>query len=1075
MSLRTFILTALCLIPCAHAQGPRMTVRGTETILAIHAAEITVRTTGGIAETEMLLTFRNDTDRPVEGEFSLPLPAGATVSNYALEVNGALRRAVAVEKERALFAYETIKRHMIDPGIVERQAGNIYRTRVFPVPAKGTKQLLIGYVEVLPAGPNGFTYQCPLRFSPAPARTTLTIHGPTPQWNGEPELDFIPSPDKRTLHSLQLADTAIEGTLEITTPLPGAPQLYSEPGEAPHFLWSGLFPDMPEKPRATPKHILLFWDASESSADRDPTRELDLLDQWFKNLGNTTVELRLLRNQVTGGGVHPLIAGGWSSLRKAIESADREGSTSLTRLTDSNSKADFVIYCGDGQATAGPLMGLVSKPLIVLHTGTARPSTALTDAASRTGGTVIPVDLTEPPDALRLLTIEPFRVMAVNGSRDNFHLLGDAPPAPGKPVRLIGQWPDGPLPDLEISFGTGTEVHTRLPAPRPQLDSQYLLRRLHAQKVLAALEAAPQPDRRAILLHCRTHTLASDVTSLIVLERFEDHIRYEIPPPEPDLRKRYDAVLEQRRPTTSPLIGAWKSRVHHHQQPLPGHDVILMPRVKQVGIWKDAVTSVFQPDEIDASSFSTITGWHERALAVIERRDKLTTVEDFQQWLESIRELHIEGRTLAATPIHPLPPGKPVAVSVRGLVRNPGVVLADPGLTLLKAIDLAGGPLISKRPEVVALYRNAGKTVYNLRSREFKDFAMLPADMIVLENSYSHDDGDIDPFAAAPPTPADQPAIIEQQDIWVSTTSGHSGGGSDAEPFGDGPAATPRVVQLIEPMNAEAPDLTDFSNKITAGADPLATWRDLKAGRRLPTRVHIEAARILFEHRHDALATTLLSTLVERGQGTLPSRLAEAFWLAEFWKPETADAHLAAIDDPIPAAHIAFARASLAADPATAIRHFDSVIDLFGDTNFNLIALTELNRHPADLRPARPGLDQSLPCDLRITVQSSQPAVTPDLLIIDPLGDPVSLRRSTSPTGGHLTAAPGLAEFIIRRAVPGTYTLRATSKHEATFRIALHTRWGTPQQETTLRTVLMQPTLEPTTLGSVDFAFTPAK
>jgi hypothetical protein len=1069
VTLRHFILIALCLIPCAHAQGPRMTVRGTETILAIHAAEITVRTTGGIAETEMLLTFRNDTDRAVEGEFTLPLPAGATVSNYALEVNGSLREAVAVEKERALLAYETIKRQMIDPGIVERQAGNVYRTRIFPVLANSTKQLRIGYVEVLPAGPNGFTYQCPLRFSPAPAHTTVTIHGPTPTWRGEPKLNFVTSPEEATVHALQLRDTAIEGTLEITTPLPAEPQLHAERGEAPHFLWSGRFPAMPEKPRPTPNHILLFWDASESSADRDPTRELKLLDSWFKKLGNTTVELRLLRNQITRGGIHPITVGDWSSLRKAIEAADREGSTSLTNLTDSNSKADLVIYCGDGQATTNPLMGLVSKPLIVLHTSATQPTAALTDAARRTGGVVIPVDRTEPPDALRLLTIEPFRVMAVNGSRANFHLLDDAPLAPGQPVRLIGKWPTGPLPALEIAFGSGTEIHTRLSAPKPIIDSQYLLRRLHAQKVLAALESASQPDRRAILNHCRTHNLASDVTSLIVLERFEDHIRYEIPPPEPDLRKRYNIELSKKEPREIQLMHAWKLRVRQHRRPLPGHEVILLPRFKQVGIWKDAVTSVFQPNEIDPTSFSIISGWHERALAVIERRDNLKSLDEFKQWLETISELHIEGRTLTETPINPPPPGQPLAASVRGLVLEPGVVRTDPGLTLLQAIELAGGPLLNSRPERVALYRNAGKTLYNVRSRDFKDFALLRADMIVLEDSYGNH-SDVDPFAAAPSDPADQPAIAQQQDVWVAAT-----GANHALPFGNGSSITrPGVVKLVDPSNTDAPDLTEFSNKIAGGADPQATWRELKAGRRLPTRVHIDAARVLFQNRHDALATTVLSTVVERGQGTLPSRLAEAFWLADFGKTELADAHIAAIEDPDHAAQIAFARASIAPDPAISIRNFGSAIHLPGDTNFNLITLTELNHHPAALHPFFPGLEGTLPCDLRITVQNSQPAVTPDIVILDPLGDPVSLHSPTSPTGGRLTAAPGLAEFIIRRAIPGTYTIRAKSETDATLRIAIHSGWGTPEQKTTRTTVQIDPFAVSTTLGSIDFEFTPS-
>lgn len=1079
MTLRNLVLTVLCLVTCAHAQGPRMTIRGTDTILAIHTASITIHTsTSGIAETEMLLTFRNDTDLAVEAEFTLPLPPGATISNYALEVNGSLREAVAVEKERALFAYETIKRQMIDPGIVERQAGNTYRTRVYPVPANGTKQLRIGYVEVLPAGPNSYTYQCPLRFSPAPAKTTITIHGPPPRWNGNPNLTFTSTPAQPDTHFLTLENTAISGNIEITPPHPATPQLHAEPGKSPHFLWSGTFPDIPEKSRPAPKNILLFWDASDSSSTRKPDRELALLGQWFASLPDITVDLRLLRNHSTPGGIHPVTNGNWTSLRKAIESAHHDGSTSLADLTDSDADADLVIYCGDGQATASPLIGLVSKPLILLHTGTHNPATALSEASQRTGGTIIPVDRTEIPDALRLLTLQPFRVISINGSHDLVHLLGQSTPTPGKPLRLIGQWTDGPLPELEIAFGTGTEIHTRLKSPAPTLTSKQTIRRLHAQHTLTTLEAAPQPDHKAILAHCITHHLASDLTSLIVLERFEDHLRYEIPPPEPELRKQYDEKLQQRTPITSPFPGAWNRRLHQHQQNHHGHEIILLPRVKQIHIWKNAVTSVFEPHHIDPRAFSTISGWHHRALTIIERRDKLRTADEFQQWRESLTALDQEGRTLAATPIQPPPPGKPLAVSVRGLIRNPGVILADQDLTLLKAIDLAGGHILTEKPENVALYRNAGKTLYNVRSRQFKDFNLLPADMLVLEpNIPFGDSSDVDPFAAPSPTPRleDQPPIVQQHDIWVSPNSSQPAGGGNSPASPQGPSSTPGIIKLFDHSDHTLPDLTNFSAKIATRADPLAAYLELKAGRNFAPRFHIEVARILYQHGHDTLAATILSTLIERGQGTLPSRLAEAFWLAEFGKTQTADDHLAQINDPQHNHLIAFARSTITTDPAAAIRHFDNAIDLLGKrTSFNLIALTELNRHPANLRPARRGLDHPLPCDLRITIQSSQPALTPDITIIDPLGDPVSLHTPTSPTGGLLTHTHGLAEFTIRRAVPGTYTLRAKSPVTTTLRIAIHTHWNHPTQKTLHHTHLLDPTPNPTTLTTLDFAFTPS-
>jgi len=45
---------------------------------------------GFLAETEMTLTFHNPTWKTVEGDFYFPLPEGATVTGYALDINGAM-------------------------------------------------------------------------------------------------------------------------------------------------------------------------------------------------------------------------------------------------------------------------------------------------------------------------------------------------------------------------------------------------------------------------------------------------------------------------------------------------------------------------------------------------------------------------------------------------------------------------------------------------------------------------------------------------------------------------------------------------------------------------------------------------------------------------------------------------------------------------------------------------------------------------------------------------------------------------------------------------------------------------
>jgi hypothetical protein len=109
----------------------------------------TVSITGEVAETTLEITFANKTKQDLEAHLNLPLPQGATISRYALEVDGKMREGVIVEKQKGRIAFEDTIRKNIDPGLLEKTTGNSFRTRIYPVPAKGTKRVLLSYLEPL--------------------------------------------------------------------------------------------------------------------------------------------------------------------------------------------------------------------------------------------------------------------------------------------------------------------------------------------------------------------------------------------------------------------------------------------------------------------------------------------------------------------------------------------------------------------------------------------------------------------------------------------------------------------------------------------------------------------------------------------------------------------------------------------------------------------------------------------------------------------------------------------------------------------------------------------------------------
>jgi len=117
---------------------------------------------GFVARTSMTMTFYNPEDRVMEGTLYFPLPEGSTVSGYALDIEGKMIDGVAVEKTKGRVVFEKIVRQGIDPGLVEWTKGNNFKTRVYPIPAKGTRTIRVDYVSELIGGGEAPAYRLPL-------------------------------------------------------------------------------------------------------------------------------------------------------------------------------------------------------------------------------------------------------------------------------------------------------------------------------------------------------------------------------------------------------------------------------------------------------------------------------------------------------------------------------------------------------------------------------------------------------------------------------------------------------------------------------------------------------------------------------------------------------------------------------------------------------------------------------------------------------------------------------------------------------------------------------------------------
>ncbi len=147
-------LLALCLVLAVPAQAEDAPVSltasdGTGLALVSYSARAVVE--DPLAFTELRLVFENPRDRVIEGQFKVTLPQGATVSRFAMKLDERWQEGEMVEKQAARRAYEDFLHRRQDPALLEQAAGNEFSARVFPIPARGRKELIVSWSHQLTA------------------------------------------------------------------------------------------------------------------------------------------------------------------------------------------------------------------------------------------------------------------------------------------------------------------------------------------------------------------------------------------------------------------------------------------------------------------------------------------------------------------------------------------------------------------------------------------------------------------------------------------------------------------------------------------------------------------------------------------------------------------------------------------------------------------------------------------------------------------------------------------------------------------------------------------------------------
>ena len=155
----------------ARAQGFLLPAAADASPLAIEHHRVSVTIRERVAETRVDQVFTNHTGSALEASYVFPLPPGASVSGFAMWVDGRRVPGEVLEAGRARHIYESIVARVRDPGLVEFVGGRLFRARVFPVPPGGSQRIELRFTQTLSYHAGVVHYRYPLRTAGAAPRT----------------------------------------------------------------------------------------------------------------------------------------------------------------------------------------------------------------------------------------------------------------------------------------------------------------------------------------------------------------------------------------------------------------------------------------------------------------------------------------------------------------------------------------------------------------------------------------------------------------------------------------------------------------------------------------------------------------------------------------------------------------------------------------------------------------------------------------------------------------------------------------------------------------------------------------
>ncbi|WBL21059.1 VIT domain-containing protein [Zunongwangia sp. HRR-M8] len=530
-----------------------------------------VKIAGNLATTTFELFFYNPNDERLEGELNFPLGEGREVSRFALDINGKLREAVIVEKEKARVAFESTVRRRIDPALLEKTQGNNYKARIFPIEAKSYKRVVLAYDEELILNKGELFYQLPLEYDLKLDNFNLKI-----SVAGIDDASILKSNLKFESSGGNLVSEIEKENFKLDQDfIFRIAKNDSKPtfvAQDDFFYWYNSI-EAKERIRPKPSKISIFWDVSYSEKDRQIQKEIDLLKSYFEYLRKVEVEIITFDYKERKKSTFKVENGDSKALFEFLKSLIYDGGTAYNKLDFNSEDSEAILLFSDGLDNFGGFKEEFNSPIFAINSKTSADHKELQQVSLQSGGNYINLKNSGLEEAISKLKNQPLLFLGATSEDNSLEIYPKEKKILNKDFTLTGKGFENTT--ITLKFGFGNEVVNTIEInPVDAIDvKDWGIDKKWANQKIDFLNVQNEDLEAKIVEVSEDYQVLSDYTSLLVLDRLSDYIEYEVTPPDEMLAEYQDAMRRK------------KSSLANHQNNLKAKRLLIIDGYNDIQKW----------------------------------------------------------------------------------------------------------------------------------------------------------------------------------------------------------------------------------------------------------------------------------------------------------------------------------------------------------------------------------------------------------------------------------------------------------------------------------------------------------